>query len=178
MLRGARIVRIREADILRSRTGCQLFHLFTRLELASYRHFSLRGIIPTDVNRWKNLTFYKEMETAGDIRNGNVAVELAWVQLLKIMGRFMELRLNMNIEENFALGSFEYLARGKEIEDMLQNWANNLPECFLPIKTAPKAVQNLQARTAIVQELEPIYYRSLNIAVAMGIIVSIILTRC
>lgn len=178
MLRGASIVRIRGTDILRTRTGCQLFHLFTRLELASYRHFSLRGIIPTDVNRWKTLTFYKEMATASDIRNGNVAVELAWVQLLRIMGRFMEFRLDMNIAENLALGSSEYLARGEEIEDMLQKWANNLPESFLPVETAPRAVQNLEARAAIVQELKPIYYRSLNIAVAMGIIVSIILTIC
>src|SRR5277367_756086 len=114
MLSGASIVRERGTDLLRTKTGCQLFHLFTRLELASYRHFSLRGVVPNDVNRWKNLTLYNQMVTAKDVQNGNTAVELAWVELLKIMGRFMELRLDMSIVEDHALGSPEYLARGEE----------------------------------------------------------------
>jgi len=169
MLSGARIVRERGADLLSTTTGCQLFHLFARLELASYRHFSLRGVIAADVIRWKNLTFYNQMATAREVRNGDVAVELAWVELLKITGRFMELRLDMSIAENHALGSPEYLAQGDEIEEMLQNWVNHLPESFLPIES-PRVLQNLESRTAITQEFKPIYYRSLNIAVAMGTI--------
>jgi len=165
---GVSIVRERGTDLLKTRTGCQLFHLFARLELASYRHFSLRGVIPEDFTRWKNLAFYTQMMTVKDLQNGNTAVELVWVDLLKIMGRFMELRLDMSIVEDLALGSPEYLARGQEIEEMLRVWETHLPVSFEPVET-PRAVQGLEAQTPIVQELKPIYYRSLNIAVAMGI---------
>ena len=165
---GVGIVRERGADLLKTRTGCQLFHLFARLELASYRHFSLRGVIPEDFIRWKNLTFYTQMTTVKDMQNGNIAVELAWVELLKIMGRFMELRLDMSIVEDLALGSPEYLARGDEIEEMLRIWETQLPPSFAPLESAG-AVRGLEAQMSIVQELKPIYYSSLNIAVAMGI---------
>ena len=167
MLGAAGIVRNRGSDLLKTKTGCQLFHLFARLELASYRHFSLRGVVQDDFIRWKTLSFYPQMMTVKDRQNGNIEFELAWVELLKIMGRFMELRLDMSIVEDLDLGSPEYLARGEEIEEMLRLWEYQLPASFMTIET-PRAVQGLEAKTSIVQELNPIYYGSLNIAVAMG----------
>jgi hypothetical protein len=159
----------RGSELLKTKPGCQLFHVFARLKLASYRHFSLRDVIPEDFIRWQNLTIYTQMMTVKDVDNGNSEFELVWVELLKIMGRFMELRRNMSPIEDLKLGSREYLAMGEEIEEMLRLWEDQLPRSFRPIKS-PRAAESLEAQMPIVRELKPIYYGSLNIAVAMGMV--------
>lgn len=62
-------------------------------------------------------------------------------------------------------GTPERKAEGEKIQEMLRVWESSLPASFAPIGN-PDMMMLLE--DSILQQLQPIYYGSLNIAIAMG----------
>lgn len=103
-----------------------------------------------------------------DIENGDVDFELAWIGLMKILGKLMELRMDLNFREaDKGLGTSEVVAKGNMLRGMLGFWEMNLPLSFLPID-CPDAVKDIEANSRTGLQIQPVFYRSLKIAVALG----------
>ena len=161
-MRGAaQIVDVRGSDLRNSNAGRQLYHLFTRHQLAYYRRFKVLNVSSYDLNRWKNLVYYTEAVNLDDIRDGHLDFEIAWVELMKIMSALVELRIGLGQNDDNP----EHRAKGTEIREMLKNWKNTLPQQFQPIEM-PEEVKPLESY--IPTGMKPIFYRSLNAAIAMG----------
>ena len=157
----AQIVDIRGSDLRNSNAGRQLYHLFTRHQLAYYRRFKVLNLSSYDLNRWKNLVYYTEVVNTYDIRDGHLDFEIAWLELMKIMTALIELRIGLGHNDDNP----ERRAKGAEIREMLKNWKITLSQQFQPIEM-PEEVKPLESY--IPTGLKPIFYRSLNAAIAMG----------
>ena len=161
-MRGAaQIVRARGNDLRNSNAGRRLYHLLSRHELAYYCSYKVLGVSPSEFNRWKNLVYYTESANADDIRDGHLDFEIAWVGLMKIVGALVELRVGLEQADDTP----ERRTKGEEISEMLDNWKNSLPQQFRPIEM-PEKVKALNPWIPV--GMDPIFYSTLNIAVAMG----------
>ena len=101
--------------------------------------------------------------TIDDMYNGNSEFEYAWTQMMKIMIPVTVLRM---VPQTGNRGTEERKAEFDKIMEMLREWESNLPASFLSIDS-PETMTLPPA--PILQHLDPIYYGSLNVAVAMGI---------
>lgn len=63
-------------------------------------------------------------------------------------------------------GTQERKSRGKRIQEMLAGWEQAVSQTFRPV---PPPDTIIFLNNPITEQLEPIYYPSFNIAVAMGI---------
>jgi hypothetical protein len=132
-----------------------------RYELAYYCDCKVLGVLPSDFDRWKNIVCYTETANGDDIRDGNLDFELALVGLMRVMGSLVELRVGLGVDDDTP----ERREKGAQIRAMLKHWKNTLPQQFKPIEM-PKEVKFLES--CIPTGMNPIFYRSLNMAVAMG----------
>jgi hypothetical protein len=114
-------------------------------------------------NYWEKAAFDFETLTVDDMYNGNSEFEYAWTEMMKIMVPVTVLRM---VPRTGNRGTPERAAKGDEIQEMLRVWESSLPGSFMPIE--PPDTSSLP-ETPILNHLEPIYYNSLNVAVAMGI---------
>ena len=94
--------------------------------------------------------------------NGNSEFEYAWIEMMKIMVPVTVLRM---VPRTGNRGTPERAAKGEEIQGKLCAWESSLGPSFIPIEP-PDTITLLEA--PILQYLQPIYYTSLNVAVAMG----------
>jgi hypothetical protein len=159
-----------EQEILNSATGLQLVHLLSRLELATYRWFGPRGLVSLDdIWRWKSLVFYPRNSNAEDVHNGAVDFEVAWAELMKILARIIELRLAYTTDGTIKgqLDTDDRTSSAAEIQCLLRVWERTLPPSFQPT-SAPSGTKRFVKSLNLKELSPPIYYRSLNIAVAMG----------
>ena len=83
--------------------------------------------------------------------------------MMKIMVPITILRM---VPQTGDKGTPQRKAEGEKIQERLRNWEESLPPNFSPVE-APVMMMILD--NPILQILEPIYYISLNVAVAMGI---------
>ena len=83
--------------------------------------------------------------------------------MMKIMVPITILRM---VPRTGDKGTLERKAEGDKIQEKLRAWENSLPPSFAPIR-APEMMMILDD-DSITQLLEPIYYVTLNVAVAMG----------
>jgi hypothetical protein len=83
--------------------------------------------------------------------------------MMKIMVPVTILRMIPRIGDK---GTPERKAEGERIQQKLQHWEQSLPPSFAPIDP-PEMMIMLD--DSILQHLQPIYYNSLNVAIAMGI---------
>lgn len=166
----AYIVRDHHADLLKTPTGRRLFHLFTRLELSASLHLRIQSQFTTETSSaaadefWEKAQFDLETLTIDDMYNGNSDFEYAWTQMMKIMIPVTVLRM---VPQTGNRGTEDRKSEFEKIKKMLHEWESNLPASFMSIDS-PETTTLPPA--AILQQLEPIYYGSLAVAVAMGII--------
>jgi len=161
-LRGAaQIACARETDLCTLNVGRQLCHLLSRHQLSYYCNYKVVGVSTSDFNRWKNLVYYPESATVDDIRGGHVDFEIAWIGLMKIMGALVELRMDLEQADDTS----GRRTKGLEISEMLTHWKNTLPGQFRPIEMP----EEVKCRDPwIPTGMKPIFYASLNTAVARG----------
>jgi hypothetical protein len=158
----------RKDDLGKSMTGRQLLQLFARVELATYRHVSIAGNNELPFDRWKDLTYCPQISMVTDIENGDDEFERAWISLMKILGKLMEVRTDLDFERADATrGTSDVVTKGNMLRGMLQLWEMNLPASFHPIE-CPGGVQEAEANALFGAEIQPIFCRSFKIAVAMG----------
>jgi hypothetical protein len=120
-------------------------------------------VTSSDNNYWDKvgqLDF--ETLTLEDYTNGNSDFEYAWTEMMKIMVPVTVLRM---VPRTGDRGTAERKRDGEKIQEKLQEWERGLPGSFRPIE-APEMMMILD--DGMVSQLDPIYYASLNIAVAMG----------
>jgi hypothetical protein len=120
-------------------------------------------LVVSDQNCWEKAAFDFETLTIDDMYNGNSEFEYAWTEMMKIMVPVTVLRM---VPRTGNRGTPERAAKGHEIQEMLRNWENSLPGSFISIEP-PETISLLDA--PILQHLQPIFYASHNVAVAMGI---------
>jgi hypothetical protein len=104
-----------------------------------------------------------ESLTIEDFHNGNSEFEYAWTEMMKIMVPITVLRM---VPRTGDRGTPERKTQGEKIQEMLRIWKLNLPRSFEPIQP-PELMMIIE--DSVTQHLQPIYYGSLNVAVAMGI---------
>jgi hypothetical protein len=114
---------------------------------------------------WDKAGLGIETLTIDDWSNGNGDFEYAWTQMMRIMVPITILRM---IPTTGDKGTAERKAEGERIQQKLRDWEISLPGSFSPIDP-PEMMMILD--DSILQHLQPIYYMSLNIAIAMGIFV-------
>jgi hypothetical protein len=100
-----------------------------------------------------------------DVLDGTSDFEIAWAQLMKIMIPITVLR---TVPRTGDRGTQERKEQGQRVQAMLNSWEQSVSGVFRPV-TAPDTVVYLD--NSILEYLQPIYYASYNIAVAMGIFV-------
>jgi hypothetical protein len=161
------IVQACQNSLEKTTLGHHLLQLFARLELATYRHVSVYRESAPPFDRWRGLTYSLQTPIVQELENGDVDFEVAWIGLMKILGNLMELRIDSRVGPDTTLGSFELFAKGEILRRMLGVWGTNLPTSFLPIQ-CPDVVKNLGGTARTDNEIDPIFYRSFQIAVAMG----------
>jgi hypothetical protein len=83
--------------------------------------------------------------------------------MMKIMVPITILRM---VPRTGDKGTPQRKAEGEKIQEKLRIWEESLPASFAPIDP-PEMMMILDH--SILQHLQPIYYVSLNVAVAMGI---------
>jgi hypothetical protein len=116
-----------------------------------------------DGDYWDKAALDLETLTIDDLNNGNSDFEYAWIELMKIMIPVTVLRM---VPRTGDRGTPERKAEGRKIQEMLRAWESSLPASFAPVEN-PDMMMLLD--NSILQHLDPIYYSSLNIAIAMGI---------
>ena len=94
--------------------------------------------------------------------NGNIEFEYKWTQMMKIMVPVTVLRM---VPQTGNRGTDDRKEEYAKIIEMLRDWESELPASFLSIES-PETIALPHA--AILEHLDPIYYGSLNVAVAMG----------
>jgi hypothetical protein len=169
-LKGAiRFVRAREAHLLESYPGRQLIHLLSRLEVSQYRIMAISdpAVTTLDFRRWKNLEFCPPTSTA--MGSDAIDFDIAWLGLMKIMAQMLHLKsvYTGRGEVKGRIDSPQRATAGNELRERLQIWESTLPESFKPI-LEPREIATLPYMP-VLADLKPIYYRSLDVAVAMGI---------
>jgi hypothetical protein len=165
---GTKIVQAYQDILEKTTMGHHLLQLFARLELATYRHVSVYRDSPSPFDRWRGLTYSQQTSTVNqELENGDLDFEVAWIGLMKILGNLMELRLDSRVGPDAMLGSRELVTKGNILRGMLGFWEMSLPVSFLPIQ-CPDSVKNLAGTACTGNELDPIFFRSFRIAVAMG----------
>lgn len=117
----------------------------------------------TSGDLWNKAQFDLDTLTIDDIYNGNSDFEYMWTEMMKIMIPITILRM---VPQTGNRGTEERKAEGQKIQEMLQGWEVSLPPSFMEIEP-PETMMLLD--TPILQHLQPLYYASLNVAVAMGI---------
>lgn len=100
--------------------------------------------------------------TIDDMYNGNCEFEYAWTQMMKIMIPVTVLRM---VPQTGNRGTEDRKREFEKIMEMLTEWEKGLPASFMTIDS-PETTS--LPNVPILQHLEPIYYGSLNVAVAMG----------
>ena len=141
-------------------------HLFGRLELSASRYVLMDHQLSTtamssDYSYWDKVGSDFETLTLEDFSNGNSDFEYAWTEMMKIMVPVTVLRM---VPRTGDRGTAERKRDGEKIQEKLRDWERNLPPSFQPI--APPEMMFLE--DGILSQLEPIYYISLNVAIAMG----------
>jgi hypothetical protein len=116
----------------------------------------------SDNSYWDKVGFDFETLTLEDFSNGNSDFEYAWTEMMKIMVPVTVLRM---VPRTGDRGTAERKREGEKIQEKLRDWERGLPASFQPIE-APEMMMILD--DGILLHLDPIYYASLNIAVAMG----------
>lgn len=86
--------------------------------------------------------------------------------MMKIMVPITILRM---VPRTGDKGTLERKAEGERIQETLRSWEKSLPASFAPTE-APEMMMILE--DSMSHHLQPIYYISLNVAVAMGILPS------
>ena len=124
----------------------------------------------SDNDYWENVALDIDTLTIDDWSNGNSDFEYAWIEMMKIMVPTTILRM---VPRNGDKGTPQRKAEGEKIQEKLRVWEESLPVSFAPIE-APDIMMILD--DSILQHLQPIYYVSLNVAVAMGISILSLLT--
>lgn len=159
-------MREHNAALLKTPIGRQLFHLFARLELSASRHLLLDSNITSSTNETYFDKAALDLETLRyeDILNGTSDFEIAWTQLMKIMTPITVLRM---VPRTGDRGTQERKEQGQRIQDMLTSWQQSVSGVFRPVP-APDTAAYLD--NSIVEHLQPLFYSSYNIAVAMGIL--------
>jgi hypothetical protein len=114
-------------------------------------------------NTWDTLDLDFETLTIEDMSNGNHEFESAWIQLMKIMVPVSVLRMFPTTGDRRTP---ERKAECERIHELLRRWEVSLPPSFDPIE-GPETMMILEDPPA---NLQPIYYATLNVAVAMGIL--------
>lgn len=97
-----------------------------------------------------------------DVLDGTSDFEILWTQLLKIMVPITVLR---TVPRTADRGTPERKEEGRRIQELLNNWEQTVSGVFKPVP-APDSFIYLD--NSILDYLQPIYYPSFNIAVAMG----------
>jgi hypothetical protein len=116
----------------------------------------------SDNSYWDKVGLDFETLTLEDYSNGNSDFEYAWTEMMKIMVPVTVLRM---VPRTGDRGTAERKREGEKIQEKLRDWERGLPASFQPIE-APEMMMILD--DGILLQLDPIYYASLNIAVAMG----------
>lgn len=152
---------------MKTPTGRQLFHLFTRLELSASLHLRIdsqftTGTCATDEDFWEKAQFDIETLSIADMYNGNIEFEYKWTQMMKIMVPVTVLRM---VPQTGNRGTDDRKEEYAKIIEMLREWESELPASFLSIESPETMVL---PHASILEHLDPIYYGSLNVAVAMG----------
>jgi hypothetical protein len=112
---------------------------------------------------WDRAQFDLDTLTIDDMYNGNSDFEYMWTQMMQIMIPVTILRM---VPQTGNRGTEDRKTEGQKIQEMLQQWEVSLPASFMEIDP-PETMMLLD--TAILQHLQPLYYASLSVAVAMGI---------
>jgi hypothetical protein len=84
--------------------------------------------------------------------------------MMKIMVPVTILRMIPRIGDK---GTPERKAEAERIQEKLRIWEESLPPSFSPID--PPEMMMILDHDSILEHLQPIYYDSLNVAIAMGI---------
>jgi Fungal specific transcription factor domain len=161
----AKIIRDHQGEILRSPIGRQLLHLYTRLELSASRHLFLdeRSCMSNDAVPLDLAVLDLETLKCEDYTNGTSDFEEAWIGIMKIMIPIAGLRM---IPRTSDRGTLERKIQGQQILDQLGTWEISGMALFQAVE-APATIVILPD-FEIREYIEPIYYVSLNHAVAMG----------
>lgn len=125
-------------------------HQFTTADDSTYGDF------------WNKAQFDLDTLTVDDMYNGNSDFEYMWTEMMKIMIPVTILRM---VPQSGNRGTAERKAEGRKIQELLQGWETSLPPSFMEIEP-PETMVLLD--NPILQHLQPLYYASLNVAIAMG----------
>jgi len=101
--------------------------------------------------------------TLDDWVNGNSDFEYAWTAMMRIMVPVTILRM---IPRQGDKGTAERQREGERIQELLAQWGDSLPDSFTEIEQ-PEMMMILDDEP-VLQHLQPLYYISHNVAVAMG----------
>jgi hypothetical protein len=112
---------------------------------------------------WDKAQFDLDTLTIDDMYNGNSDFEYMWTQMMQIMIPVTILRM---VPQTGNRGTEDRKTEGQKIQGMLRQWEDSLPASFMEIDP-PETMMLLDS--AILQPLQPLYYASLRVAVAMGI---------
>jgi hypothetical protein len=163
-MRGAaNIVRQHHTNLLKTPTGKQLLHLFGRLELSASRHL----LIPDQTAPTSDTAFFDSVPdvplSLEDWTNGTGDFELAWTRMMKIMVPVTVLRM---VPRQGDKGTRERKVEGERIQGLLTEWGKSLPGSFAESE-GPEMMMILDDEP-VLQQLQPLYYSSYNVAVAMA----------
>jgi len=101
--------------------------------------------------------------TLDDWTNGNSDFEYAWTEMMRIMVPITILRM---IPRQGDKGTSERQREGERIQGLLTQWEASLPESFREIEQPEMMI--ILDDEPVLQQLQPLYYISHNVAVAMG----------
>jgi hypothetical protein len=165
-MRGAaNIIRQHQTNLLKTPTGKQLLHLFGRLELSASRHLLIPDASCTTATT-SDSAFFDTPDvplSLEDWTDGTGDFELAWTRMMKIMVPVTVLRM---IPRQGDKGTTERKAEGERIQALLQEWLQSLPSSFAEID-GPEMMMILDS-APVQTHLEPLYYPTYNIAIAMA----------
>src|SRR5262245_56892014 len=127
----ANIIREHNEDLLRTSIGCQLFHLFTRLELSASQHLLLDDQVTMSDGLPCLDDAAIDLQTLRyeDFINGTSEFEFAWTELVKIMIPITALRM---IPRTSDRGTQIRKAQGEVIQQKLRNWEGLAVTVFQP----------------------------------------------
>jgi len=112
--------------------------------------------------------FFESSEIDGNLTlddwvNGNSDFEYAWTAMMRIMVPITILRM---IPRQGDKGTPERQMEGERIQGLLAQWVASLPDSFREIE--PPEMMMILDDEPVLQHLQPLYYISHNVAVAMG----------
>jgi len=159
----AEIVRQFHKDLMKTPIGRRLYHLFSRLELS----FNRTQIMERPFNSVSESAYEESLQLENiDSYNGATEFEIVWMELLKITAQLNIIRDKTHEGEIHDIGDQMWHEEGERLLDLLRNWEASLPQSFLPVPP-PRPFELLDI--PLLQHLEPLFYSSVNVAIAMGI---------